>query len=105
MAKKAKRTAPVQTTNPYENKNSVGKRLGNLMGCACLLLFAVSEELWIGMAACTLGLFVIYGIQVFHDRTAKWCSSPYLYFALVTLVLTYAEYAYRLLTNFMTFRR
>ena len=103
MAKKTKQNAPVQNTNPYENRNSAGKRLGNLMGCACLLVFALSEELWIGMLACAIGFAVIYGIQVFHDKTEKWYTSPYLYCTLVTLGLTYAEYTYQLLTNLMTF--
>ena len=102
MAKKASRTAPVQSTNPYENKNSVGKRMGNLMGCACLLIFIIFDELWLGMFACAIGFAIIYGIQVFHDKAAKWYSSPYLYICLATLVLAYAEYAYQLLTNFMT---
>ena len=104
MAKKANRTAPVQTTNPYENNRSVGKRLGNLLGCACLLIFVMFDELWIGMLACGFSLAIIYGIQVFHDKTAKWYTSPYLYFTLVTLALAYAEYAYQLLTNLMTIK-
>ena len=61
----------MQTTNPYENKNSTGKRLGNWLGCACLLVFAIFEELWIGMFACAIGFALICGIQVFHDKTAK----------------------------------
>ena len=105
MAKKAKSTAPVQTTNPYETNHSVGKRLGNMLGCACLLVFVLFDELWIGMLACAFSLAIIYGIQVFHDKAAKWYSSPYLYFTLVTLALTYGEYAYQLLTNLMTINK
>ena len=102
MAKKVKQTAPAQTTNPYENKNTTGKRLGNWLGCACLLVFAIFEELWIGMFACAISFALICGIQVFHDKTAKLHTSPYLYLSLVTLALAYAEYEYQMLTNFMT---
>jgi hypothetical protein len=109
MAKKAKHPAPVQEVspgkNPYEKSGNVGRRLGNLLGCACLLVFAVFEELWIGMAACTLCLGIIFGITVFHDKTAKWYTSPFLYAMLATAVLAYVEYAYQLLTNFMTLKR
>jgi hypothetical protein len=108
MAKKAKRPAPVKEMspgkNPYEKSGNKGRRLGNLLGCACLLVFAVSEQFWIGLAACALCLGIIFGITVFHDKTSKWFASPFLYAMLGTIVLAYVEYEYQLLTNIMTLK-
>ena len=105
MAKKANRTAPVQNVNPgadpYAKPQSYGKKLGNMLGCACLLVFILFDELWLGTLACGIGFGIIFGIQVFHDKACKWYASPYLYTTLAVLALAYVEYAYRVISNLL----
>ena len=80
----------------------MGRSLGKALGAACLVVFILFKEFWISLLACGLCLGVIYGIQVFHDKTVKWYASFYLYATLAVLGLAYAEYTSEFLTNLMT---
>ena len=108
MAKKVNHSAAVHNVapgaDPYAKNKAIGRRIGNMLGCACLLVFIVFDELWIGTLACALGFAVIFGIQVFYDRSVKWYASPNLYAALGCIALAYVEYAYNFLSNLMKFR-
>ena len=108
MAKKSNRNQPVREVpagpNPNQKNNSTARSLGKALGAACLVVFIVFEEFWISLLACGICLAVIYAIQVFHDKTAKWYESFYLYATLIVLALTYAEYSNGLLTNLMTLK-
>ena len=105
MAKKAKRPQPVADVspgaNPYENTKSTGRQLGNVLGCACLLMFILFDELWLGTLACAIAFGIIWGIQVFYDKVTKWNTSPYLYAMVLTLILAYLEYAYNIISNLL----
>ena len=104
MAKKAKRPAPaVEVTpgaNPYAG-SSIGKRLGTVLGSIVLILFIVTDELWIGTLACALGFAVIYAMQVFVEKSKSWYGSIYLYAAILSAVLAWAEYTNGFVSNLM----
>ena len=106
MAKKVNRNQPAREVaagpNPYQKNNSTARSLGKALGAACLVVFIIFKEFWISLLACGLCLGVIYGIQVFHDKTVKWYASVYLYATLAVLGLAYAEYTSEFLTNLMT---
>ena len=108
MAKKSNRNQPVRDLpagpNPNQKNNSSARNWGKALGAVCLLIFIVFDQLWIGTLGCALCLAVIYGIQVFHDKTAKWYSSVYLYATLILLALAYAEYSSGFITNLMTLK-
>ena len=107
MAKKAKYPAPAQNTpagaNPYAPAKSVGRRLGNLLGGVCLLVYVIFEELWIGTLAFGVGFAVIWALQVFQEKTHKWFASPYLYASILTLGLAYGEWQYHFISNLLNF--
>lgn len=105
MAKKVNRSVPAQNmapgADPHTKSNSSGRLVGNMLGCACLIVFIIFDELWMGTLACALGFAIIFGIQVFHDSSVKWYASPNLYASLGCFVLAYVEYAYSFLSNLM----
>lgn len=85
--------------NPYVSKNPMGKKLGNVLGAVCLLVFIVFDELWIGTLSFALGFAVIWGVQVFQEKSHKWYTSPYLYATVISFVLAFAEFKYDFLTD------
>ena len=105
MAKKVNSSKPVVDVtpgaNPHESNNPYGRKLGNILGAVCLLVFIIFDELWIGNLACAFGFAVIFFIQVFHLKTHKWYTSPYLYASILTFVLAYAEYRFDFLTELL----
>ncbi len=105
MAKKTKRPTPVQEVNPganpYARNKSYGRKLGNILGCLILLVFIYFDELWIGTLACALGFALIFGVQVFYEKSYKWYATPYLYATLLTLALAYAEFRYNFISNLL----
>ena len=107
MAKKAKRQTYTPDVTPGADPNGgnalLSRRMGNIMGCACLLVFIMFKELWIGMLAFGIGFAIIYGLEVLVEKSGKWYTSSNLYLSLGSLALAYAEYAYQLLTNLMSF--
>ncbi len=105
MAKKAKRpVTPVEVTpgqDPQGQNPLLSRRMGTVLGCACLVVFILFEELWIGMLACALGFGIIFGLQVFYDKAKAWYASMNLYAAIICLVLAYLEYSSGLISDFM----
>lgn len=105
MAKKAKRPTPsVDVTpgaNPYAENSLLSRKMGSIMGCACLIVFILFKELWIGMLAFGIGFAIIYGLEVLVEKTKKWYASSNLYLSLACLILTYAEYTNGFITNLM----
>ena len=108
MAKKAKRPAPVVDVpagaNPHGGNALLSRKMGNILGCACLLVFIIFEELWIGSLSFAIGFTIIFGLEVFYEKSKTWYSSVNLYAALFCFALTYAEYAYGIVSNIMKFR-
>ena len=105
MAKKAKRSAPVQNVSvgadPYAKNNSYGRNLGKILGCVCLLVFIMFDQLWIGTLACALAFAVIFAMQVFMEKSSSWFATPYFYATLACLALAYAEYSFGFLSNLL----
>ena len=108
MAKKTKRPAPVKDTpagaNPHAETRSAGRRLGNLLGGVCLLVYIIFKELWIGTLAFGLGFAVIWGLQVFLEKSHKWYTSPYFYASMITLALAYGEWQYAIISTLLNFK-
>ena len=106
MAKKAKRQTYTPDVTPGADPNGgnalLSRRMGNIMGCACLLVFILFKELWIGMLAFGIGFALIYGLEVLIEKSRRWYTSPNLYLSLGSLALAYVEYAHQWLTNLMT---
>jgi hypothetical protein len=107
MAKKAKRSAPVQEVspgaNPYDNRGISGRRLGMIMGSICLLVFIYFEQLWIGTLSCALAFLVLYVMQVFFEKSKAWYESIYLYATILALALAYGEFSTGFISNLLTF--
>ena len=103
MAKKASRPVTAAEVSPGANPygGTGGKRLGTILGSIVLILFIVTDELWIGTLACALGFALIYGMQVFVEKSKAWYASIYLYAALISLGLAWAEYSSDFITNLM----
>lgn len=105
MAKKAKRPAPAADVtpgvNPYADNSVLSRKLGSLMGCACLIVFILFKELWIGMLAFGIGFAIIFGIEVLVEKSKNWYASSNLYLSVICLVLTYAEYTSGFISNLM----
>jgi len=105
MAKKAKRPQPVADVTPGADPHAgnplLSRRMGTVLGCACMIVFIVFEELWIGTLACALGFAIIFGLQVFYDRTKAWYTSWNLYASVICIVLAYLEYSGGLISNIM----
>ena len=103
MAKKAKRPEPVVEAAAGKDPNGgnilLSNRMGNALGCACLLIFIIFDELWIGSLACALGFCIIFGLEVFHAKAKKWYASFNLYGAVLCEVLAYLEYSSSFLSN------
>ena len=97
MAKKAKRPQPAAEVAPGKDPNGgnvlLSNRMGNALGCVCLLIFIIFDELWIGTLACALGFCIIFGIEVFYVKAKSWYTSINLYGALLCAVLAYLEYS------------
>ena len=108
MAKKAKRPAPVADVtpgaSPYADNSLLSRKMGTIMGCACLMVFILFKELWIGMLAFGIGFAVIFGLEVVYEKSKAWYASVNLYASLGSFALAYAEYAYGFLSNLMNFR-
>ena len=109
MAKKAKRPQPIEDikpgANPHGDNNTLlSRRMGSIMGCACLLVFILFKELWIGMLAFGIGFAIIYGLEVVLERSKKWYASSNLYLSLGCLAAAYFEFTSGLLSNFMKFK-
>ena len=68
-------------------------RMGNVLGCACLLIFIIFGELWIGTLACALGFCIIWALEVFYAKTKTWYGSFNLYGSILCAVLAYVEYS------------
>lgn len=106
MAKKAKRpSAPVDVTpaaNPYAEKSLLSRRMGSLMGCACLVVFILFQELWIGMLSFGIGFALIFGVEALVEKTKVWYASSNLYLSVICLALAWAEYANGFITNLMS---
>ena len=109
MAKKANRTQPAVDVKPGADPNGgsllLSRKMGSIMGCACLLVFILFKELWIGMLAFGIGFAIIWGLEVLVEKTKLWYASSNLYLSLVSLALAYAEYAHGLISNLMTFNK
>ena len=105
MAKKAKRPAPVADVtpgaSPYADNSLLSRKMGTIMGCACLMVFILFKELWIGMLAFGIGFAIIYGLEVLVEKTKAWYASSNLYLSIACLVLTYAEYTNGFISNLM----
>ena len=103
MAKKAKRPDPVVEVaagkDPSGGNILLSKRMGNVLGSACLIVFIIFGELWIGTLACALGFCIIFGLEVFYEKARNWYTSVNLYCALLCFVLAYVEYASGFLSN------
>ena len=108
MAKKRSTPRPVQDVapgaNPYSDNSLLSRRMGSIMGCACLLVFIMFKELWIGMLAFGIGFAIIYGLEVLVEKTKAWYASSNLYLSIACLVLTYAEYTNGFISNLMKIR-
>ena len=105
MAKKRSTPRPVQDVapgaNPYSDNSLLSRRMGSIMGCACLLVFILFKELWIGMLAFGIGFAIIYGLEVLIEKSRKWYASSNLYLAIASLALAYAEYSSGFISNLM----
>ena len=106
MAKKAKLpSTPVEVTpapDPQSQNPLLSRRMGTVLGCACMVVFILFKELWIGMGACALGFGIIFGLQLHFDKNKAWYTSWNLYGAIICLVLAYLEYTSGFVTNLMT---
>ena len=105
MAKKANRpSAPVDVTpgaNPHADNSLLSRKLGNVMGAACLLVFILFKELWLGMLAFGIGFAVIFVLEVMVEKTKQWYASWNLYLSVGSLALAYAEYSYGFISGLM----
>ena len=105
MAKKINRAQPAADMapgkDPHGGNPMLSSRMGTVLGCACLVVFILFKELWIGMLACGLGFGIIFGLQLYYDRSRAWYTSWNLYAAFGCLILAYLEYASGLLSNLM----
>ena len=105
MAKKVNRSKPVVEVSPgaspYDKPNAGGKRMGTILGSICLILFIITDELWIGTLACALGFATIFVMQVFLEKSKAWYASFYLYACIGSFVLAWAEYTYGFVSQFM----
>ena len=108
MAKQVKRPAPVVEVKPGADPNGgnilLSRKMGNILGCVCLLMFILFEQLWIGTLAFGIGFTVIFALQVFIEKSKSWYTSWNLYAALACYGLAYLEYAYGLISNLMNLR-
>lgn len=108
MAKQVKRPAPVVEVKPGADPNGgnmlLSRKMGNILGCVCLLMFILFKELWIGTLAFGIGFTAIFVLQVFLEKSKSWYTSWNLYAALVCYALAYMEYAYGLISNLMNVR-
>ena len=107
MAKQVKRPTPAANVAPGADpkaKNALlSRRMGSIMGCCCLLVFILFDELWIGTLAFALGFAIIFCLEVFYEEAKKWYASYNLYCVFLCLVLAYVEYYYGFLSNLMNF--
>ena len=105
MAKKSKRVQPVQNVgvgaDPYQKNNSFGRNLGKMMGAVCLLAFICFDQLWIATSVCALAFAVLFVIQVFVEKSRTVFASLYLYAAIGTALLAFAEFRYQVITNLL----
>lgn len=105
MAKKAKQPRVVEDIKPGADPNGgnmlLSRRMGTVLGGACLLMYILFDQLWIGTLAFGIGFAVIFGLQVFYEKSKKWYASFNLYAALVCFILAYAEYNYGFISNLM----
>ena len=105
MAKKVNRTQPVVDmapgADPHAGNPMLGRRMGTVLGCACMVVFIVFQELWIGTLACALGFGIIFGLQVFYEKSKVWYTSLNLYAAIGCLILAYLEYSSGLISKLM----
>ena len=105
MAKKAKRQEPtVEVTpgaDPYGKSPYLSRRMGTVLGCACMIVFIIFDELWIGTLACALGFSIIFGLQVIHEKSKVWYQSLNLYAAILCFVMAYLEYSSGFVSNIM----
>ncbi len=103
MAKKAKLPEPVVEVTPGQDPNGgnllLSKRMGNALGCAALIVFIIFGELWIGTLACAVGFCIIFGLEVFYEKSRAWYKSINFYCAILCAVLAYVEYASGFLSN------
>ena len=108
MAKKVKRPTPAADVtpgaNPYADNSLLSRKMGTIMGCACLMVFILFKELWIGMLAFGIGFAIIYGLEVLVEKTRAWYSSSNLYLSVACLVLAYLERNSGFISNLMKFR-
>ncbi len=108
MAKQVKRPAPDMDMAPGADPKAkyalLSHRMGSIMGCCCLLMFIVFEELWIGTLAFALGFAVIFCIEVFYEKSKVWYASYNLYLTALCLALAYLEYVFGILSNLLTRR-
>ena len=108
MAKKVNRTTYTPEVAPGADPNGgnvlLSRKMGNVMGCICLLVFILFKELWIGTLAFGIGFAVIFGLEVVYEKSKAWYASVNLYASLGSFALAYAEYAYGFLSNLMNFR-
>ena len=108
MAKKVNRTTYTPEMAPGADPNGgnvlLSRKMCNIMGCICLLVFILFKELWIGMLAFGIGFAIIYGLEVLVEKTKAWYASSNLYLSIACLVLTYAEYTNGFISNLMKIR-
>lgn len=106
MAKKAKRPVPVAEVTPGADPNGgnvlLSRRMGTVLGCACMLMFILFDQLWIGTLAFGIGFAIIFGLQVLVEKSKAWYQSWNLYASMICLVLAYLEYTNGFLSNLMT---
>ena len=105
MAKKVNRTAYTPDVTPGADPNGgnvlLSRRMGTVLGCACLLVFILFENLWIGSLAFGIGFTIIFCLEVFYEKSRNLFRSFNFYGALICYILAYAEYAYGFMTNLM----
>ena len=105
MAKKANRSVYVPDAAPGADPNGgnvlLSRKMGTILGCACLLMFIIFDELWIGTLAFGIGFLIIFGIQVVYEKSKAWYASANLYASIACFVLAYVEFYYGFLTELM----
>ena len=105
MAKKANRPQNVTNVAPGADPNAgnalLSRRMGSILGCACLLVFIIFDELWLGTLAFAVGFTIIFALEVFYEKSRSLLRSFNFYGAVVCYLLAYLEYAYGFMTNVM----
>ena len=89
------------SVDPSGGNVLLSRRMGTVLGCACLLICILFDQLWMGTLAFGIGFAIIFGLLVFYEKSKVWYQSIYLYASLDCLILPYLEYTYNFLSNLM----